>query len=73
MENTEQNNQDDGLELLNKVIETNEANIEQSVKLLFAHEDILNLIGESEHTLRSIYDNINKAEKFSEKESQKKK
>lgn len=71
MENAEPNNQDNGLEILNKVIETNEANIEQSVKLLFAHEDILNLIGESEHTLRSIYDNINKAEKFSEKESQK--
>ena len=71
MENAEPNNQDNGLELLNKVIETNEANIEQSVKLLFAHEDILNLIGESEHTLRCIYDNINKAEKFSEKESKK--
>lgn len=53
MENIE-NNQDNGLELLKKVIETNERNIEQGVNVVFLYEDLLNLIGETESSLRSL-------------------
>lgn len=53
MENIE-NNQDSGLELLKKVIETNEKNIEQGVNVVFFYEDLLNLIGETESSLRSL-------------------
>lgn len=43
---------DDGLELLKKVIKSNEENIEELIKASFAHEDLLNLLGETESTLR---------------------
>ncbi len=53
MENIE-SNQDSGLELLKKVIETNERNTEQAVNVVFLYEDLLNLIGETESSLRSL-------------------
>ncbi|MGP2570528.1 hypothetical protein ACT4R9_03155 [Ornithobacterium rhinotracheale] len=43
---------DDGLELLKKVIETNEENIDNNSRILMAFEDLLNLLGEAESTLR---------------------
>lgn len=49
MENQEM---DSGLELLKKVIKSNEENIEELIKASFAHEDLLNLLGETESTLR---------------------
>lgn len=53
MENIE-SNQDSGLELLKKVIETNERNTEQAVNVVFLYEDLLNLLGETESSLRSL-------------------
>ena len=52
--NNKENNQDNGLELLNKVIETNERNIEQGVKFEFALEDLLNLKSETDSSLQGM-------------------
>ncbi len=68
MENVDQTNQNNGLEILNKVIETNQANIEKSIELIFAHEDTLNLIGRSESTLRKVSEHIKEVEKFMDEE-----
>ncbi|GIM52640.1 hypothetical protein CAPN004_16700 [Capnocytophaga cynodegmi] len=54
VKNTENQPQDDGLELLKRLIKTNEKHIEESVKLNFLYEDFLNLLGENESTLRGI-------------------
>lgn len=48
------NNQDNGLELLKKVIETNEENVKQGVKLEFALEDLLNLKSETNSSLQGL-------------------
>ena len=53
MENKE-NNQDFGLELLKKVIETNERNIEQGIKAEFAFEDLLSLKGKTDSSLQGM-------------------
>lgn len=53
MENNN-NNQDNGLELLKKVIETNEKNIEQGIKIEFVYEDLLYIKGETEFSLRGL-------------------
>lgn len=52
--NNKENNQDNGLELLNKVIETNERNIEQGIKTEFVYEDLLNLKSETESSLQGL-------------------
>lgn len=49
-----ENNQDNGLELLKKVIETNEENIAQLIRLKFVSEDLLNLKGETEASVRGL-------------------
>ena len=46
--NTENNKMDNGLELLNKVIKSNEDNIEKLADVVFVYQDILNLVGEFE-------------------------
>ncbi|ATA69187.1 hypothetical protein CGC48_11495 [Capnocytophaga cynodegmi] len=43
---------DNGLELLKKVIKSNEENIEKNSGILMVFEDLLNLLGETESTLR---------------------
>ena len=53
MENNN-NNQDNGLELLKKVIETNQRNIEQGAKLEFVLEDLFNLKGETDSSLQGL-------------------
>ncbi len=52
--NNKENNQDSGLELLKKVIETNERNIEQGIKTEFAFEDLLNLKSETDSSLQGL-------------------
>lgn len=52
--NNKENNQDNGLELLNKVIESNERNIEQGIKIEFLYEDLLFIKGEAESTMRCL-------------------
>lgn len=42
--NTENNKMDNGLELLNKVIKSNEDNIEKLTDVVFVYQDILNLV-----------------------------
>ena len=42
--NTENNKIDNGLELLNKVIKSNEDNIEKLTDVVFVYQDILNLV-----------------------------
>ena len=46
--NTENNKMDNGLELLNKVIKSNEDNIEKLTDVVFVYQNILNLVGEFE-------------------------
>lgn len=70
MENIE-SNQDSGLELLKKVIETNERNTEQAVNVVFLYEDLLNLIGETESSLRSLIFANQELLESQEKEQQK--
>ena len=41
-EYNQDHNQNNGLELLKKVIETNERNTEQGIKTAFVYEDLLN-------------------------------
>lgn len=54
VKNTENQPQDDGLELLKRLIKSNEKHIEESAKLTSLYEDFLNLLGENESTLRGI-------------------
>ena len=44
--NTENNKMDNGLDLLNKVIKSNEDNIEKLASTVSIYQDILNLVGE---------------------------
>ncbi|MPS65115.1 hypothetical protein SAMN05660493_02151 [Epilithonimonas bovis DSM 19482] len=67
MENN--NNQDNGLELLKKVIETNERSIEQGIKTEFLYQDLLFLKGETESTMRGLNSIISDVNKNQEKEN----
>ncbi|MFT3918907.1 hypothetical protein [Cloacibacterium sp.] len=69
MENQE-HSQNNGLELLKKVIETNERNTEQGIKTEFVYEDLLNIKGETESTMRRFNATILKLSKSLEKEAQ---
>jgi hypothetical protein len=69
MENQEYN-QNNGLELLKKVIETNERNTEQGIKTAFVYEDLLNIKGETESTMRGFNATILKLSESLEKEAQ---
>lgn len=69
MEN-KKNNQDNGLELLKKVIETNERNIEQGIKAEFAFEDLLNLKSETDSSLQGMNAMYLKLVELLEKEKQ---
>ena len=69
MENQE-HNQNNGLELLKKVIETNERNTEQGIKTEFVYEDLLNIKGETESTMRGFNATILKLSESLEKEGQ---
>ena len=69
MENQE-HNQNNGLELLKKVIETNERNTEQGIKTAFVYEDLLNIKGETESTMRRFNATILKLSESLEKEAQ---
>ena len=42
--NAEKQEMDNGLELLNKVIKSNEDNIEKLADVVFVYQDILNLV-----------------------------
>ena len=57
--NTENNKMDNGLDLLNKVIKSNEDNIEKLADVVFAYQDILNLVGEFESSASSLNHRIN--------------
>lgn len=70
MENQE-HNQNNGLELLKKVIETNERNTEQGIKTEFVYEDLLNIKVETESTMRGFNATILKLSESLEKEAQK--
>lgn len=61
MENQETDN---GLELLKKVIETNEENIDNNSRILMAFEDLLNLLGEAESTLRGASYTLENSQKI---------
>lgn len=50
---------DNGLELLKKVIKSNEENIEKLTDIAFFYEDILNLVGKFEVTARDIIGKTN--------------
>ena len=50
------------LELLNKVIKSNEDNIEKLADVVFAYQDILNLVGEFESSASSLNHRINNFE-----------
>lgn len=54
IKNTENQSQDDGLELLKRVIKSNEEHVEESAKLTSLYEDFLNLLGEYESSFRGI-------------------
>lgn len=54
---------DNGLELLKKVIKSNEENIENITKINLVYDDILNLIGEFESSARVINYRIRNLEK----------
>ena len=69
MENQE-HNQNNGLELLKKVIETNERNTEQGIKTEFVYEDLLNIKVETESTMRGFNATILKLSESLEKEAQ---
>ena len=53
---------DNGLELLKKVIKSNEENIEKLTDIAFFYEDILNLVGKFEVTARNIIGKTNDLE-----------
>ncbi|MYY48669.1 hypothetical protein EH153_11850 [Elizabethkingia anophelis] len=69
----EQQNQapTDGFELLKKVIETNEANIEHYIMLLNSREDIIRMDQKIEGTLKMLNETLEKTEKFLVLEEQK--
>lgn len=69
-EHNQDHNQNNGLELLKKVIETNERNIEQGIKTEFLYEDLFSLKGETESTMRGLNSTIFKLLKSQEKEVQ---
>ena len=60
--NTENNKMDNGLDLLNKVIKSNENNIEKLTNTISIYQDILNLVGEFESSAISLNHRINKFE-----------
>ena len=57
--NTENIKMDNGLELLNKVIKSNEDNIEKLADVVFVYQDILNLVGEFESSANSLNNEMN--------------
>lgn len=69
-ERSQEHNQNNGLELLKKVIETNERNTEQGIKTAFVYEDLLNIKGETESTMRRFNATILKLSESLEKEVQ---
>ncbi|GAB1356735.1 hypothetical protein MASR1M29_09030 [Cloacibacterium normanense] len=69
-EHNQEHNQNNGLELLKKVIETNERNTEQGIKTEFVYEDLLNIKGETESTMRRFNATILKLSESLEKETQ---
>lgn len=69
-EYNQEHNQNNGLELLKKVIETNERNTEQGIKTAFVYEDLLNIKGETESTMRRFNATILKLSESLEKEAQ---
>lgn len=69
-EHSQDHNQNNGLELLKKVIETNERNTEQGIKIEFVYEDLLNIKGETESTMRGFNATILKLSESLEKEAQ---
>jgi len=69
-EHNQEHNQNNGLELLKKVIETNERNTEQGIKTEFVYEDLLNIKGETESTMRGFNATILKLSESLEKETQ---
>ena len=60
--NTENNKMDNGLDLLKKVIKSNENNIEKLTNTISIYQDILNLVGEFESSAISLNHRINKFE-----------
>ena len=60
--NTENNKMDNGLDLLNKVIKSNEDNIEKLASTVSIYQDILNLIGEFKNSAISLNHRINNFE-----------
>ena len=60
--NTENNKMDNGLDLLNKVIKSNEKNIEKLASTISIYQDILNLVGEFESSSSSLNHRINNFE-----------
>ena len=69
-EYNQEHSQNNGLELLKKVIETNERNTEQGIKTEFVYEDLLNIKGETESTMRRFNATILKLSESLEKEGQ---
>lgn len=69
-ERNQEHNQNNGLELLKKVIETNERNTEQGIKTEFVYEDLLNIKVETESTMRRFNATILKLSESLEKEGQ---
>lgn len=69
-ERKQEHKQNNGLELLKKVIETNERNTEQGIKTEFVYEDLLNIKGETESTMRGFNATILKLSESLEKEAQ---
>lgn len=57
--NTENNKMDNGLDLLNKVIKSNEDNIEKLASTVSIYQDILNLVGEFKISSSSLNHRIN--------------
>ncbi|MDO4881624.1 MAG: hypothetical protein Q3983_10110 [Capnocytophaga sp.] len=68
--NTEKQKMDNGLELLNKVIKSNEENIEKLTDVALFHQDILNLVGEFESSAKSLNHKIEDFEYTFRKASQ---
>ena len=60
--NTENNKIDNGLDLLNKVIKSNEDNIEKLADVVFAYQDILDLVGQFESSASSLNHRIKNLE-----------
>ena len=60
--NTENNKMDNGLDLLNKVIKSNENNIEKLTNTISIYQDISNLVGEFESSAISLNHRINNFE-----------